>query len=77
MSYWDVYYAEKEMDNNVRENVQQAQSWRLARKLNGGHQNWLSRATCCLGQRLAHWLIDFGRKLDQATLPPAEPLQET
>jgi hypothetical protein len=65
------------MDNNVRENVQQAQAWRLARKLNAGHQSWLSRTSCCLGQRFAHWLIAIGQKLDQATLPPAKPVQET
>jgi hypothetical protein len=76
MSYKDVYIAEQTMENNVQENAQKAEARRLARELNASHQSWLSRATCCLGQRLAHWLIETGQKLDRATLPPAEPIRE-
>jgi hypothetical protein len=39
-------------------------------------RGWLARQSCCLGQRFAHWLVAIGQKLDQATLPPAKPIQE-
>ena len=46
---------------------------RLARELRAGRPRWFTRQICCLGQRLAHFVIAAGQKLDQMTLPPAEP----
>lgn len=72
MSYREVYTSERIMENLAEENVRKAETRRLARELRAGHQSWISRQACCLGQRLARFLIATGQKLNQATLPPAE-----
>jgi hypothetical protein len=75
MSYKEVYTSERVMEGLAEENVQKAEARRLAREVSTGHQSWISRVACQLGQRVAHILIEAGQKLDQATLPPAEPVE--
>ena len=76
MSYNDVYIAERIMENQVQQNVQEADTRRLIRELKTKRRGWFLRTTCCLGQRLAHWMIGLGQKLEQATLPPGQPIRQ-
>jgi hypothetical protein len=76
MSYNEVYIAERIMDNQVQQNVQEADTRRLIRELKTNRQGWFLRAACRLGQGLAHWMIGLGQKLEQATLPPGRPIQQ-
>ena len=51
MSYNEVYIAERIMDNQVQQNVQEADTRRLIRELKTNRQGWFLRAACRLASR--------------------------